>query len=518
MTSPLASIAPGRIYGDPGRAAPPSVAAPPQRAQLPLTPFVRRWMLRSVMAVGAAAIWIYFSWWFEDGHLRHPALLLGVGLAGLYVAVQVVLAWYVYDSIAITALPPAPPDRSVDVFVPVYDESPELVEAALWAALAMRYPHRTHLLDDTADGRFAGLAARLGVGHLTRADHTDAKAGNVNAALARTSGEFVAIFDTDHLPTPDFLDAVLGGFDDPHVASVQSGVAFHNGSDSLVARATIEQSYDIYGPTSAGMAGCGAAPIWGSHTTFRRAALAAIGGYQPGLAEDLHTSLRLHAAGWHTVFTPDIHASGLVPSDLRAFTTQQRKWSRGVFGMLFEVYPRVWTHLTWRQRIAYLVRSTYYLVGPLFAVHALLAIHVLGWGGESAVNAFATYLVRSVPLAVAVLGVRRLANEFWNVQVESLGFKWRGYTLAVALWPISTAGLVRALLRRPLPHIATPKRRIAEAHPRLVVAQVAMILLLAFGIVTRLAGTMSLSAVIVMAFAAAAIAIQAYAVLAAMRP
>ena len=333
-----------------------------------------------------------------------------------------------------------------------------------------------------------------------------------------TSGEFVAIFDTDHLPTPDFLDAMLGGFDDPRVASVQGGVAFHNRDDSLVSRATIEQAYDIYGPTSMGMAGCGAAPIWGSHTIFRRTALAAIGGYQPGLAEDLHTSLRLHAAGWRTVFAPDVHATGLVPSDLRAFTMQQRKWSRGVFEMLLEVYPRVWKDLTWSQRIAYLVRSTYYLVGPLFAVHALLAVLVLGWGSQAAVSAFSTYLVRSVPLVFVFVTVRRLANEFWNVQVESLGFKWRGYTLAIALWPVSTGGLIRALLRRPLPHIATPKRRIADAHPRLVVAQVAMIVLLALAILARLGGTTSLGAIVVIAFAAAAIAIQAYAVLAALRP
>ena len=497
---------------------PPSMDLPPQRADLPLTPVARRLLLRAVMAAGAGAIWVYFSWWFEHGHLGHPALLLGIGLAAVYVAVQIVLAWYVYDAIEPTALPPAPPGRSVDVFVPVYDESIELVEASLRAAADIRYPHRTYLLDDARDPRFAALAARLGCGYLTRGDHDDAKAGNVNAALSRTSGEFVAVFDTDHLPTPDFLDAMLGGFDDPRVASVQGGVAFHNRHDSLVSRATIEQSYDIYGPTSMGMAGCGAAPIWGSHTTFRRAALEHIGGYQPGLAEDLHTSLRLHAAGWRTVYTPDVHASGLVPSDLRAFTMQQRKWSRGVFGMLFEVYPRVWQHLTWSQRIAYLVRCTYYLVGPLFAVHALLAVHVLGWGSQAAVDAFATYLLRCVPLAVAVVAMRRLANELWNVQTDALGFKWRGYTLAFALWPVATGGLVRALLRRPLPHIATPKRRTAEAHPRLVVAQVLMIALLAIGIVARLGGPIDASLAVVMAFATAAIAIQAYAVAAALRP
>jgi cellulose synthase (UDP-forming) len=491
---------------------------PAMRTALPFPPAIRRAILRGWMALGTLASATYFGWWFDGDRLHHPALALAFVVTALYAAVQVFLAWYVYDAIAIPELPPSPPGRSVDVFVPVYDESVDLVEDALHAALAMRYPHRTYLLDDARDPRFAEVATRLGVGYLTREGHRDAKAGNVNAALARTDGEFVTVFDVDHVPVPEFLDAVLGAFDDPTTACAQSGVAFHNRQDSLVSRATIEQAYDIYGPTSMGMAGCGAAPVWGSHTTFRRSALEDVGGYQPGLAEDLHTSLRLHAAGWRSVYVPAVYATGLVPSDLRAFTMQQRKWSRGVFGVLLQEYPAVWSRLTWSQRIAYLVRSTYYLVGPLFAAHALFAVYALGWGSPAAVEAFGQFLVRATPLAIAVISVRSLANTLWNVQADAVGLKWRGYTLAVALWPVATGSLVRALLRLPLPHIATPKRRTAQAHPRLVVAQMALIILLALGIVARLDDPMTTALMVTMGFAAAAIAIHAYAVAAAFRP
>jgi hypothetical protein len=197
---------------------------------------------------------------------------------------------------------------------------------------------------------------------------------------------------------------------------------------------------------------------------------------------------------------------------------QQRKWSRGVFEMLFEVYPRVWKDLTWAQRIAYLVRCTYYLIGPVFAVHALLTVLVLCAGSQATVDAFSAYLLRSVPMAAAVVGVRAMANQLWNLQAASVGFKWRGYALALALWPVATGGLVRALLRSPLPHIATPKRRIAEAHPRLVVAQIAMIAILAVGLFMRLGQPIGVDLALTMAFAAAAIAVQAYAVVAALRP
>ena len=365
---------------------------PEPRTAFPLSVAGRRIIMQGAIALGMVASGVYFGWWFIDGRLSHPIPATVLVLAALYTTMQIYFAWYVYAAIEPAEVPPPPPGVSVDVFVPVYDEAYELVETSLRAALAMRYPHRTYLLDDARDPRFAELAAGLGIGYLTREGTRHAKAGNVNAALARSSGEFVTVFDVDHIPARDFLDVVLGAFDDPKVAFVQGGVAFYNRDDSLVSRATIEQAYDIYGPTSMGMHGCNAAPVWGSHTTFRRAALDNIGGYQPGLAEDLHTSLRLHAGGWRSVFVPNVHAAGLVPSDFRAFTMQQRKWSRGVFGVLLELYPRVWPQLTWSQRIAYLVRSRFYLIGPVFAAHAFFAVYVLLLGTDAALDGFGSYL------------------------------------------------------------------------------------------------------------------------------
>jgi cellulose synthase (UDP-forming) len=491
---------------------------PQERTALPFSAVGRRTIMRAAIALGTIVSAVYLAWWFEAGRLTHPVLAVAFVLAAAYMTMQIYCAWYVYGAIEAGEAPQPPPGLSVDVFIPVYDESVEVVETVMRAAVAMRYPHRTYLLDDAHDPGFAELAARLGCGYLTREGHADAKAGNVNAALAQTSGEFVTIFDVDHIPARDFLDAILGGFGDPKIAFVQSGVAFYNRDDSLVSRATIEQAYDIYGPASMGMYGCGAAPVWGSHTTFRRAALESIAGYQPGLAEDLHTSIRLHAAGWRSLFLPGVHASGLVPSDFRAFTMQQRKWSRGVFGVLMEVYPRAWRNLGWSQRIAYLVRSSYHLIGPVFAAHAILAAYLLLFGSDAAIDGFADYLLHALPLVAAVLGVRTLANAFWNVQADAVGVKWRGYTLAFALWPIYIGTLIRAVLRIPLPHIATPKRRTVEAHPRLVIAQVALIALLGAGIAARLGDPIGGSLVVAMIFALAAIAIQGYAVAAAIRP
>jgi glycosyl transferase family 2 len=450
---------------------------------------VARATMATVIVLGVAASLFYFSWWLHDDRLGDPWLAAGLVLAVLYVFCQLYCAWFVYLHIEWPTPPPARNGLTVDVFVPVYDEPYPLVQQSLAAAVAIRYPHRTYLLDDAHDPRLRSLAESLGVTYLERDDHRDAKAGNVNAALARTDGEIVVVFDIDHIAHPDFLDAVLGYFEDPTMGFVQAGVAFHNGDESNVAEATAEQCHDVYGPKSMGMSGCGAAPVWGSHTTFRRSALQGIGGYRPGLAEDLHTSVTLHAAGWRSVYEPTIHARGLVPGEIIGLTKQQFKWARGVFDVWLWIWPgAIRRGMTAAQNLSYLVRFTYYLIGPLFLIHALAAVAALERGGTAGA-AFTSYLLHALPLGGGVLALRYLANAFWNPQrTTGRRFNWSGYALSVAFWPVYTLALLGAIFRARVPHMATPKERSGRAHPWVVAPQMVLCGALALAILTRLGG------------------------------
>ena len=183
----------------------------------------------------------------------------------------------------------------------------------------------------------------------------------------------MTVFDVDHIPEPHFLDAVLGHFDDPRSGFVQALVAHGNQAESFVANAVAAQAYDIFSPTSMGMHGCGAATVWGAHCTFRRAALDAIGGHQVGLAEDLHTSLVLHSAGWQSVYVPTVVARGLVPADLGPISSSSsngraaysRSSSRRALATSRRLQPA--------QAMCYLTRMTYYLVGP-FTLISMIAV------------------------------------------------------------------------------------------------------------------------------------------------
>jgi cellulose synthase (UDP-forming) len=175
--------------------------------------------------------------------------------------------------------PPPPHGRSVDVFIATYNEPLDIVLTTAVAARNMGYPHRTWILDDGDRPEFAEAARRIGVGYIVRGPDWEgrprfAKAGNVNNALFKTSGEFIAVLDADQVPEPHFLERVLGYFDDPEVAFVQTPQQFWNApvSDPLGSQAEL-----FYGPIQQGKDGWGAAFFCGSNAVLRREALMALG-------------------------------------------------------------------------------------------------------------------------------------------------------------------------------------------------------------------------------------------------
>ena len=128
---------------------------------------------------------------------------------------------------------PFRPDRiSVDVFLPTYDEDPELVRYSIRDAGKITYPHpseiRIHVLDDGKREAMRAVAEAEGVGYLTRDSNVGFKAGNLQSAMQRTSGEFILICDADTRPFPTILEHTLGYFRDPLVAWVQTPQWFYD--------------------------------------------------------------------------------------------------------------------------------------------------------------------------------------------------------------------------------------------------------------------------------------------------
>lgn len=195
------------------------------------------------------------------------------------------------------APPPAPAGATVDVFITTYNESIELVMATAIGAQRIRYPHTTWILDDGDRPAMRAAAEAAGIGYLTRGKEWSdrprhAKAGNLNNALLRTSGEFILVLDADMVPKPEILHRTLGYFADEKVAFVQTPQVFTNvtPADPLGGQAPL-----FYGPILEGKDGWNAAFFCGSNAVLRREAL-----MQLGIAGYVGQTERRVAAGLRT--------------------------------------------------------------------------------------------------------------------------------------------------------------------------------------------------------------------------
>ncbi len=348
-------------------------------------------------------------WW-----AAHPSLLRGLALVALawfavYLGWRVIWSWHgaslwlamplllaeIYGIWNLTALtwfgwripnaarPEPSADRAVDVYICTYDESVAVLQATLAGCAAIRYPHTTYLLDDGRRPEIAELAREFGAEYMTRGDDAHAKAGNINAALTRTGGELVLALDADHVPMPDVLDALVGYFDDPAVALVQTPHDFYN-HDSVQHYQTGRHEQSVFYSVIMPGKERHAASFWcGSGALIRRGALLGIGGVAvETIAEDFHTTIKLQRAGWRTRYHDEVLIQGLAPHDLDGYLLQRDRWARGNLAVLTTPEsPLRARELTRAQRLSYFASLSSYLAGPVRLI-SLATLAVVLWTGD----------------------------------------------------------------------------------------------------------------------------------------
>jgi cellulose synthase (UDP-forming) len=266
--------------------------------------------------------------------------------------------------------PPAPTRRpTVDIFIPTYNESVEIVRRTVIGAQTIAYENkRVYVLDDGRRHEIAEMTRREGAEYLTRPDNAHAKAGNLNHALTLTSGEFIAIFDADHVPVRSFLERTLGFFNDARVALVQTAQHFLNPDPfernlNLVGRVAPEQHF-FYHVIQPGNDLWNSAFFCGSCAVLRRSALLEIGGIRTEtVTEDAHTALELHARGWRSVYLNEALAAGLATESFGAHVKQRIRWARGMAQVLRVDCPLLKKGLTGPQRLNYFNAMLHFFFG-----------------------------------------------------------------------------------------------------------------------------------------------------------
>ncbi|GAA0299712.1 hypothetical protein GCM10010302_42850 [Streptomyces polychromogenes] len=328
---------------------------------------------------------------------------------------------------------------SVDAFVTVCGEPLDVVRPVIQAVRDMEIPHDTWVLDDGASPELRELCRAENVGYLTRPTRVNGKAGNVNYALARTTGDLVAIFDADHRPDTTFLRKTVDHFTDDRLAFVQTPQSYVT-RDTLVSRGAKQAQLPFYRAVMPGKARQGAAICVGTNVAFRRVALEQIGGlYEGSQSEDVHTSLRLHSLGWRSAYVPEVLAHGLPPENWQVYLRQQRRWARGAFEILFG--GALWGRgrLGGAQRLQYSMLGTHYLSSLIFLLASCLpCLYLL-----SGVTPVSVHPLVLFSLALCSLVVIGLANRW-----ENNSFGVAGAIAFMVASPACALGLIDALTRR----------------------------------------------------------------------
>ncbi|BCG62422.1 MAG: cellulose synthase (UDP-forming) [Methyloprofundus sp.] len=307
---------------------------------------------------------------------------------------------------------PLPEDESVlpcvDVFIPSYDEEQSLLVVTLIAALNMHYPKdklKIYLLDDggtlakrqqsdvlAAEQALARhknlqqLCSELGVIYLTRDHNEHAKAGNLNAALAKTSGELVLVIDADHVPTLDFLQKTVGHFlQDDKLFLVQTPHFFIN-PDPIEKNLDLYQNmpaenYMFYGAVQLGLDFWNASFFCGSAAVLRRAALLESDGFScMTVTEDAETALTLHNKGWRSRYYKYPLISGLQPETFSSFMTQRMRWAQGMVQIFLLQNPALQSGMSLPQKISYLSNCSFWFFPLSRMVFALAPAAYLVFG------------------------------------------------------------------------------------------------------------------------------------------
>ena len=282
--------------------------------------------------------------------------------------------------------PPLTAFPSVDIFIPTYNEPVDVVRRTVIGALTIDYPRKcVYLLDDGKRSEMKQLAQELGCRYMTRPDNRHAKAGNLNHALKVTCGEFIAIFDADHVPVRSFLRKTMGFFNDSAIVLVQTAQHFFNPDPYernlvLTDRIAPEQIF-FYRVIQPGNDFWNSAFFCGSCAVLRRSALVTIGGFRTAtVTEDAHTALQLHSRRQRSVYLPQALAAGLATETFAAHIRQRMRWARGMAQILRLDCPLFKRGLSLPQRLNYFNAMLHFFFGipRLLLIAAPLTYFLLG--------------------------------------------------------------------------------------------------------------------------------------------
>ncbi len=279
----------------------------------------------------------------------------------------------------------------VDVMIATHNEEADLLYKTANACRFLRYPDKSKvhvwICDDTNRAEIKKMAEAIGVGYIGMSDNKDAKAGNLNNALSKTSAPLVATFDADMIPNSEFLLETVPYFFLPvmkkdkdgnwvekskdeidpkeKIGFIQTPQTFYNPDlfqYNLYSDSMIPNEQDFFFRQINPGKNRGNAPIYaGSNTVISREALESVGGIATGtITEDFETGLLIESNGYRCYAIDKLLAKGLSPISIKALIKQRERWGRGCIYSLRRVHLLTNPRFNFRLKMSYLACNMYW--------------------------------------------------------------------------------------------------------------------------------------------------------------
>ncbi|UCD35643.1 MAG: glycosyltransferase [Nitrospiraceae bacterium] len=253
---------------------------------------------------------------------------------------------------------------SLDIFIPVSGEPVEIIEKTLKGAVSIDYENKTvYVLDDGEDDQVKSLCEQHHVEYIRRPTHENRKAGNLNYALQRTSGQLILTLDADQVARPEIIDRIIGYFSLSRIGFVQTLQTFRLPEGDPWSNSDMV----FYGVMMPGKDYDNAAFSCGSGVVYRREALESIGGFSTwNFVEDVHTSMLLHSKGWRSVYHDKSYTEGTSPDEIVSHTKQRWQWAVDSIRIMLWDSPLFKKGLDAYQRMQYFHIGFHYVVFGIF--------------------------------------------------------------------------------------------------------------------------------------------------------
>jgi cellulose synthase/poly-beta-1,6-N-acetylglucosamine synthase-like glycosyltransferase len=371
----------------------------------------------------------------------------------------------------------------VTVQLPIYNEL-YVVERLVDAACKIRYPMdllEIQVLDDSTDGTVdiaAACVARyrelgFNIHHIHRANRHGFKAGALENGLKLANGEFIAIFDADFIPPPNFLEDVLDYFTDTQIGMVQTRWGHINRDYSLLTQveSVLLDGHFMIEHGGRHFSGRffnfnGTAGIW------RRSAIETAGGWEHDtLTEDTDLSYRAQLAGWKFLYLPDVVCPAELPVEMNSFKTQQARWAKGLVQTGIKLLPRIMrSDLPWKIKVEAFFHLTANISYPLMIALSFLLLPAMivrfnqGWFQMLYID-LPLWLASTASVSMFYLISQKELYPDWRLRLRYLPFLM---SLGIGMSVSNSKAVLEALLGINSSFKRTPKYRIESKKDRWV--------------------------------------------------